>query len=174
MELHAIWSRSGAWQGQAYVQGPIAEGHSPILSSMGDARIFSGSGTEAKDLRTGKTTLVALVDDETSVLSAVSRLLRSHDFQCLTYISAETALTDPKLFQAECIILDIQLPGMDGFTLRDTIRNTGSSIPCFFITAHLDVESAEWNRRMGNTPYLIKPFDEVQFITIIERLLGQP
>jgi len=111
---------------------------------------------------TGKTTLVALVDDETSVLSAVSRLLRSHDFQCLTYNSAESALTDPKLFQAECIILDIQLPGMDGFTLRDTIRRAGSRIPCFFITAHLDVESSEWNRRIGDTPCLIKPFDEVQ------------
>jgi FixJ family two-component response regulator len=120
----------------------------------------------------GKNTLVALVDDETSVLSGVSRLLRSHDLGCLTYTSAESALTDPRLFQAQCIILDIQLPGMDGFALRDTIRSRGSKIPCFFITAHLDVESPEWNRRIGDTPYLLKPFDEVQLIKTIERLLG--
>jgi FixJ family two-component response regulator len=137
-------------------------------------RFSSANATEAIHMGTGKTTLVALVDDETSVLSAVSRLLRSHDFQCLTYNSAESALTDPKLFQAECIILDIQLPGMDGFTLRDTIRRAGSRIPCFFITAHLDVESSEWNRRKGDTPCLIKPFDEVQLIMTIERLLSQP
>jgi FixJ family two-component response regulator len=129
---------------------------------------------EAVPMGTGKTTLVALVDDETSVLSGVSRLLRSHDFKCLTYNSAESALNDPRLFQTQCIILDIQLPGMDGFTLRDTIRGTGSRIPCFFITAHLDVESPEWNRRIGDTPYLLKPFDEVQLMMTIERLLGSP
>jgi FixJ family two-component response regulator len=121
---------------------------------------------------TGKGTLVALVDDETSVLSGVSRLLRSHDLGCLTYTSAESALSDPKLFQTQCIILDIQLPVMDGFTLRDTIRSTGSRIPCFFITAHLDVGSPEWNRRIGDTLYLLKPFDEVQLIMTIEHLLG--
>jgi FixJ family two-component response regulator len=137
-------------------------------------RVCSANTTEALPMGTDKTSLVALVDDETSVLSAISRLLRSHDFECLTYTSAESALTDPKLLQAQCIILDIQLPGMDGFALRDTIRNAGSRIPCFFITAHLDVESPEWNRRIGDTPYLLKPFDGVQLIMTIERLLGRP
>jgi FixJ family two-component response regulator len=121
---------------------------------------------------TGKSTLVALVDDETAVLSGVSRLLRSHDFECLTYTSGESALSDPRLLQTQCIILDIQLQGMDGFTLRDTIRSKGLGIPCFFITAHLDVESPEWNRRIGDTLYLLKPFDEAQLLMTIERLLG--
>ena len=48
--------------------------------------------------RAEKRSVVALVDDERSVLSAVSRLLRSHNFECLTYESGEAALADPRFF----------------------------------------------------------------------------
>ena len=58
---------------------------------------------------TSRNNLIALVDDESSVLSAVSRLLRSHNFECLGYASAEDALADPEIFRAQCHILDIQL-----------------------------------------------------------------
>jgi FixJ family two-component response regulator len=122
--------------------------------------------------RTGKRSVVAVVDDERSVLSAVSRLLRSHDFECVTYESGEVALADPKLFTVSCIVMDIQMHGIDGFELRDRIRAMGSTIPCFFITAHVLTDSAEWNRRVGGTPYLLKPFDESQLISTIDMLIG--
>lgn len=122
---------------------------------------------------TSRRNLIALVDDETSVRSAVSRLLRSHNFECLAYASAESALADPEIFRAQCHILDIQLHGMDGFELRDQIKVTGWKIPCLFITAHFEEGSPEWNRRIGDTPYLLKPFDEAQLIMTIERLLAE-
>jgi FixJ family two-component response regulator len=123
--------------------------------------------------RTSRGCLIALVDDEPSVLSAVGRLLRSHNFQYHAYASAESALADPELFSAQCHILDIQLPGMDGFELRDQIRVAGWNIPCLFMTAHFEEGSPEWNRRIGDTPYLLKPFDERQLIMTIDRLLGE-
>ena len=122
---------------------------------------------------TSRSNLIALVDDETSVRSAVSRLLRSYNFECLAYASAESALADPEIFRAQCHILDIQLQGMDGFELRDQIKVAGWNIPCLFITAHIEEGSPEWNRRIGHTPYLLKPFDEAQLIMTIERLLGE-
>jgi FixJ family two-component response regulator len=118
-----------------------------------------------------KRNVIALVDDERSLLSAVSRLLRSHDFECLTYESGETALADPKLLSANCLVFDIQMHGMDGFELRDRLRAAGSTIPCFFITAHVAADSTEWNRRIGNTPCLLKPFDESQLISTIDMLI---
>jgi PleD family two-component response regulator len=60
-------------------------------------------------------TVIALVDDESAVLSAVSRLLRSHNFECLTYESGEAALADSNFLSASCIVMDIQMPCMDGF-----------------------------------------------------------
>ena len=122
---------------------------------------------------TSRSNLIALVDDEPSVRSAVSRLLRSHNFECQAYASAERALADPEIFRAKCHILDIQLQGMDGFELRDQIRVAGWNIPCLFITAHFEEGSLEWNRRMGDTPYLLKPFDEAQLIMTIKRLMGE-
>lgn len=122
---------------------------------------------------TSRSNLIALVDDEPSVRSAVSRLLRSHNFECVAYASAERALADPEIFRAQCHILDIQLQGMDGFELRDQIKVGGWNIPCLFITAHFDEGSPEWNRRIGDTPYLLKPFDEAQLIMTIKRLMGE-
>jgi FixJ family two-component response regulator len=116
-------------------------------------------------------TLIAIVDDEFAVLSALSRLLRSHGYRCLVYESGESALADRELFRAQCIILDVQLPGIDGFELREKLRETGCNIPCVFITANVDAGSAEWHRRISKTPCLLKPFDEDQLITTLQRLL---
>ena len=65
------------------------------------------------------------------------------------------------------------MQGMDGFELRDRIRAAGSGVPCFFITAHLSADSEEWNQRIGDTQYLLKPFDESQLITTIDRLIRE-
>jgi FixJ family two-component response regulator len=114
---------------------------------------------------------IALIDDDASVRSAVSRLLRSHDYACKSYESAESALADPELGRADCMVLDIQLSGMDGFAMRDRLLQDGVLTPCLFITAHADTDSPEWKRAIGNNPCVIKPFDESQLLTTIHDLL---
>jgi FixJ family two-component response regulator len=114
---------------------------------------------------------IALIDDDSSVRKAVSRLLRSHDFACTTYDSAESALSDPALSSAQCLVIDVHLSGMNGFALRDRLRQAGVDIPSLFITANADSGSPDWLRSIGDTPWLQKPFDETQLLSAIERLL---
>ena len=114
---------------------------------------------------------IALVDDDASVCSAVSRLLRSHDYTCKSYESAESALADPALAAADCLVLDVQLPGMSGFAFRDRLLRDGVQVPCLFITAHADTDSPEWLRSVGPNPCVIKPFDESQLLSAIDKLL---
>ena len=114
---------------------------------------------------------IALIDDDASVRSAVSRLLRSYDYACKAYESAESALADPELGRADCMVLDVQLSGMDGFALRDRLLHDGVLTPCLFITAHADTDSPEWKRAIGSNPCVIKPFDESQLLTTIHNLL---
>src|SRR5664279_721180 len=114
---------------------------------------------------------IALIDDDASVRSAVSRLLRSHDYACKAYESAETALADPELRHADCMVLDVQLSGMDGFALRDRLLHDGVSTPCLFITGHAETDSPEWKRGIGTNPCVIKPFDESPLLTTIRNLL---
>lgn len=115
---------------------------------------------------------IALIDDDPSVRSAVSRLLRSHDFACRTYESAESALQDPALPEMHCLIIDIQLSGMSGFALRDHLLRDGVRVPSVFITGHSDGLPPEWAQAMGTTPCLFKPFDETQLMAAVGTLLG--
>jgi FixJ family two-component response regulator len=115
---------------------------------------------------------IGLVDDDLSVRRAVDRLLRSHGFRCKTYGSAETALADPELRTMDCLVLDLQLPGLSGTELRDRLRGTGSQVPCLFITAHPASSESDWAQIMGDSPFLIKPFEERSLISSIERLTG--
>jgi len=117
---------------------------------------------------------IALIDDDSSVRSAVSRLLRSHDYACTTYASAESALADPELPGNRCLVVDVQLSGMDGFAFRDRLRDGGIPVPCLFITAHAETDSPEWSRAIGNHPCVLKPFDESQLLSAIDKLLYEP
>jgi FixJ family two-component response regulator len=119
-----------------------------------------------------KTLRITLVDDDASVRSAVSRLLRSNNYTCKTYESAEGALADPEFTRADCLVLDVQLSGMNGFALRDRLRDMGNPTPCLFITAHPATGSPEWNHAIGDSPCLTKPFEEVQLLTAIDGLLN--
>jgi FixJ family two-component response regulator len=116
-------------------------------------------------------TRIGLVDDDLSVRKAMSRLLRSRGSVCVTYESAEAALADPDLLQVHCLILDIELPEMNGFELRDRLIELGSPIPHLFLTAHTESDFADWNARMGDSPCLRKPVDENQLIALINKLI---
>ena len=114
---------------------------------------------------------ITLVDDDPSLRSAVSRLLRSNNYTCKAYESAESALADPDFSHVDCLVLDVQLSGMNGFALRDRLREMGSPTPCLFITAHPATGSAEWNQAVGDSPCLTKPFEESQLLAAIDGLV---
>ena len=119
-----------------------------------------------------KTLRIKLVDDDASVRSAVSRLLRSNNYTCKSYESAEGALADPDFANADCLVLDVQLSGMNGFALRDRLRAMGNSTPCLFITAHSETGSPEWNHAVADSPCLTKPFEESQLLAAIDALMN--
>jgi FixJ family two-component response regulator len=116
---------------------------------------------------------IAVIDDDASVRKAVCRLLRSYNYDCKAYDSAEKALDDPALNTAQCLVVDVQLLGMNGFDFRDQLRREGLRIPCLFITAHAQTGSPEWVRALGNSPCVVKPFDESQLLTAIQAAVEQ-
>ena len=118
------------------------------------------------------TTRIGLIDDDSSVRKAMSRLLRSRGTECVAYESAEAALADPELLRTDCLILDIELPEMNGFELRDHLIELGSPIPHLFVTAHSESDFADWNVRIKDSPYLRKPVNETQLIELIRELIA--
>jgi FixJ family two-component response regulator len=117
---------------------------------------------------------IGIVDDDSSVGKALARLLRGHGYECVVYESGEAALAAPKLLQIQCLIVDIQLTGMDGFEFCRKLKATGVHIPHIFITAHIDPDALDTPDRLGDGILLIKPIDEHELVASIERAMGEP
>jgi len=116
-------------------------------------------------------TKIALVDDGSSIRKAVGRLLRSNGYQCTVYESAEAALADPALREMSCLLIDVELPGISGFDLQDRLRGLGSTVPHIFVTAHSETDCPDWGARLGDSPYLTKPVEELLLLSTIEKVL---
>jgi FixJ family two-component response regulator len=123
-----------------------------------------------KDTRSQPRTIkLAVVDDDASVRNGISRLARSHGFVCTTFDSGESALSESALDGVDCVILDIQLGGIDGFETRDLLAARGLRLPVIFITAHLEANSPEWQRHLKGSTCLSKPFEATDLISAIYR-----
>jgi FixJ family two-component response regulator len=106
---------------------------------------------------------VGLVDDDVSVRRAVSRLLRIHGYSCSSYDSAESALNDPEFLQMNCLVVDVQLGGMNGFELGHRLDELQTQIPRIFITAHM---TADLPDHPEDSVLLMKPFDDNQLLPL--------
>jgi FixJ family two-component response regulator len=81
---------------------------------------------------------VGVVDDDESLLRSLGRLLRAAGMQPITYSSAEAFRADGKRPRFDCLVLDVQLPGMSGIDLRNQLVAEGAATPVLFVTAHDD------------------------------------
>jgi len=115
---------------------------------------------------------IALIDDDLSMRKAISRLLRAHGYACLAYESGEVALADPELLRMDCLVVDIQLGGINGIELCERVRALGSRIPHIVITARVDANFPEYPSLTHDSILLIKPFDESDLIESIELSLA--
>lgn len=115
-------------------------------------------------------TRIALVDDDSSIRRSLSRLLRSRGYECVSYESAELAMADSDFSQMDCLLIDIELFGIDGFGFRDRLRDLGCTVPHIFITAHSAADIPEWDSRVGESFYLTKPVEEHLLFSAIEKL----
>ena len=113
--------------------------------------------------------LVCVVDDDTSLLRALGRLIRTAGFTVEMFSSAEDFLLAAHRLRPRCLVLDVRLGGMTGFQLYGELRAQGAAPPVIFITAHDDAETRESARRAGAIQYLRKPFDDGALIDALSR-----
>src|ERR1035438_7001039 len=89
------------------------------------------------------TPLVSVVDDDVSVRRSLDRQLRSVRLEARLFASAEEFLTSNHSRKADCLILDVRLPGMSGIELHHHLLERGCKVPAIFITAHGSDDSAK-------------------------------
>jgi FixJ family two-component response regulator len=89
---------------------------------------------------------------------AIRRLLDAAGFQVVTFASGEALLEGKAAASADCLILDVHLPGMSGFELQRRLKERGVHTPFIFVTAHDNGAAREYAERAGAIAYLPKPF----------------
>ena len=116
--------------------------------------------------------LVSVVDDDVSVRKSLDRLIRSARLEVRVFASAEEFLNSGHPRKADCLILDVCLPGMSGIELHHHLLARGCNIPVIFITAHgtddrarLEADS-EWT-----VAYFIKPFGGDELLDAVDMAL---
>jgi FixJ family two-component response regulator len=112
---------------------------------------------------------IAIVDDDSSVLKALARLLRTRALQTKTFESAREFLAALPNGVPECLILDVQMPEMSGLELHRHLMRGGIKIPTIFITAYDSVEIRQRCEAEGTAAYLLKPLQDRAFFAAIER-----
>ena len=106
------------------------------------------------------TKLVAIVDDDDLIRSALHGLLKSIGLPSQTFASSEEFLKSGRQHQTACLIADIRMPGMSGLELQAKLNADHCRIPTIFITAHGDERMRMQALRAGAVEFMAKPFDD--------------
>lgn len=114
-------------------------------------------------------TTIIIVEDDSSVNLAVSRLLEASGFDVRSFTSAGALLADARACDADCLVLDVHLPDMNGFDLQRKLVATGFTAPVVVITAHDDAMHRRAARDIGAFAYLSKPFSSASLVDAVSR-----
>ncbi|MGO9586412.1 MAG: response regulator transcription factor [Limisphaerales bacterium] len=123
-----------------------------------------------------KKPLIAVVDDDESVCRAMERLVRSLGMAAETYASSEDFLNQIESlpsFHLDCVILDVQMPGLNGIEVQTRIRRIHKDMPVIFITAHDDRGARERALAGGALAFLRKPCNDALLIRTLDAALGR-
>jgi len=116
--------------------------------------------------------VISVVDDDPAVRSATVDLLSSVGFRCAAYESAEAYLGALQAPPTACLILDINMPGLNGLELQQQLAQSGQSIPIIFITAFPDERTRAQAIGAGALCYLPKPYRAQDLLQCVRKALS--
>ncbi len=117
--------------------------------------------------------VIAIVDDDPSIRVAAESLMRSLGYAAFSFASAQEFLRSDRLRETDCLITDLQMPGMGGLELQQALATTGHAMPVIFITAFPEERLRRQAAEAGAFGFLSKPFEGQAIIDCVEAALGR-
>jgi len=115
---------------------------------------------------------ICIVEDDDSAGRALGRLVRSFGYRFHTYHSAAALLEGGRLEKADCILLDVNLPGMSGLELQQRMHDEDVNTPIIFLTGHGDVPTSVGAMKAGAIDFLQKPVAEGALLDALARAMS--
>ena len=117
------------------------------------------------------TPIVYIVDDDAAFVKALSRVLQAHGWSVETYESAEVFLRACDLSRLACLVLDVNLPGLDGMALQRSLVEARHAMPIIFLTGYGDMPTCVAAVKSGASDFLTKPVAAETLLTAISRAI---
>jgi FixJ family two-component response regulator len=114
---------------------------------------------------------VFVVDDDEDVRLSIAKLLKSAGLRAETFATAREFLRRERGEGPSCLVLDLQLPGMDGLDVQRELASSGDLMPIIFVTGHGDIPTTVRAMKSGAVEFLTKPFDDKHLLDVIHQAL---
>ncbi len=117
--------------------------------------------------------LVAVVDDEESIRKSLRRLFLAAQLDAVVYASGQEFLDSLRVRQPDCLVLDLQMPGLTGLEVQRTLTGVGVRFPTIIITAHDEPETRARCLAAGAAAYLCKPLHDEMLLEAIADVIDR-
>lgn len=115
--------------------------------------------------------IVHVVDDDADLRCALERLLRAEGYRVTTSATAHEFLLVPREEGQACIVLDLQMPGVDGLELQRLLRAADDPRPVVFLSGEGDLPSGVEAMKTGAVDFLVKPVNPAELVRTVEAAL---
>jgi FixJ family two-component response regulator len=117
--------------------------------------------------------MISVIDDDEAVRNSMVSLLRSYGYETEAFATAEAFLDSGRLNETGCILLDVNMPGMDGLRLQRNLSDLRSTVPVVFVSAQDDTITRRRVIGAGAAGFLKKPLNSAALIAKIKAVLPQ-
>ncbi len=115
--------------------------------------------------------LISVVDDDEAIRRTTTFLIESFGFRVAAFESAESFLNSVHLHDTSCLLVDLQMPGMNGLQLQSELAAAGFAIPIVFITAYDNKDTRRQAMQAGAVAFLGKPFNDEELLQAVRLAL---
>jgi FixJ family two-component response regulator len=123
--------------------------------------------------RSSQDPVIFIIDDDAAVQGSLHGLFRDVRLQAEVFGSATELLASRQLDAANCLVLDIRLPGMSGLDFQAQLARTNIDIPIIFITGYADIPMAVQAMKAGAVDFLTKPFREQDLLDAVATAIAR-
>ena len=116
--------------------------------------------------------VIVIVDDDDSFRRATTSFIRSLGYAVLPFASAEAFLNSGRLHETDCVVSDVQMPGMNGIELQSKLIVQGYRLPIIFVTAFSEIKARAQALSASAIGFLAKPFSDEELITCLNAALA--
>jgi two-component system response regulator FixJ len=115
---------------------------------------------------------VIVIDDHDGIRHSLRALLETDGLRVTDFATAETYLADGLPHRGDCLVVDVNMPGMSGLDLQEELARRNTRLPLIVMTGNADIKLAVRAMKAGALDFLEKPFDELVLLATIRRAIA--